>query len=308
MTPELVGDIGRAARLGGSQAQKGLEIMALLVLGGLARKSESTSGMDSIMNLLSPGNAPGAGGTAAQLLTTVLGPGVSSICKVAGGRLGFDVKPLLAATAPAILRVIGQVAGERKLNSADIAHSLQQEHKTVMADATPETRAMLTEVFRLGDEAERIRSRFSDAEWNTIRLSPLAVTLYVVTAAPSGVGAIAREVTAATESLRALVKVALPTSLVDLAFGSAEGEVEIPTGGDLDAGSQRTAMLRVIRAAAALAKEKCPIDHRSLGDTLTALARKVAEASKEGGFPGMGGTLVSEQEERAIAEIAAILA
>lgn len=312
MTPELVGSLGRVAHLGGPQAQKGLEIVGPLVLGSLARKSESVSGMDSIMRLLPQGTAPAAfGGTPeapAQLLTSVLGPGVSTISKAVGGRLGFDVKPLLVAAAPAILGLISRTAKEKKLNSADIAHSLQQAHASAMADAAPDAKAVLTEAFRLSDEADYLRARFSDVEWNTIRLSPLAATLYVVTAATSGVGAITREVTAATEGMRSLVKAALPTSLVDVAFGSAEGDVEIPSGGDLDTGSPRAAMLRSVRAAAAAVKEKSPVDYRSFGDTLTALGRKVAEASKEGGFLGIGGTLVSEQEERAIAEIASAVA
>jgi hypothetical protein len=40
---------------------------------------------------------------------------------------------------------------------------------------------------------------------------------------------------------------------------------------------------------------------------MVALSRKVAEASKEGGFLGFGGTLVSKEEEQAIAEIATAL-
>jgi hypothetical protein len=39
-----------------------------------------------------------------------------------------------------------------------------------------------------------------------------------------------------------------------------------------------------------------------------AVSRKVAEASKEGGFLGIGGTRVSQQEEQAIGEITAALA
>ena len=312
MTPELVSDIARAARLGGPQARKGLDIMGPMVLGSMARKSESSPGLASIMALLSPVNTPGDQvaeiAPPAEVLTAVLGPGASTLSKVIGGRLGFDVKPLLVAATPAILGAISQMAKQRRLDSADVAHSLQQEYASAMAEATPEIKAVLIEAFRLSDEAAVLRARFSDAEWNTIRLAPLAVTLYVVTASPSGIRSIDREITAATEGMRALVTVALPTSLVDVAFGSADGEVEIPTGGDLDTGSQRTAMLRSIRAAAGLVKEKCPIDHRSFGQTLTALARKVAEASKEGGFLGMGGTLVSEQEERAIAEITTTVA
>jgi hypothetical protein len=39
-----------------------------------------------------------------------------------------------------------------------------------------------------------------------------------------------------------------------------------------------------------------------------AVSRQVAEATKEGGFLGIGGTRVSEEEHQAIAEITAAVA
>jgi hypothetical protein len=62
-------------------------------------------------------------------------------------------------------------------------------------------------------------------------------------------------------------------------------------------------MLGVVQAAAAAVKAKSPVDAKAFGDTLVALSRKVAEASKEGGILGIGGTRVSKEEEQAIAEI-----
>ena len=139
MTPELVSDIARAARLGGPQARKGLDIMGPMVLGSMARKSESSPGLASIMALLSPVNTPGDQvaeiAPPAEVLTAVLGPGASTLSKVIGGRLGFDVKPLLVAATPAILGAISQMAKQRRLDSADVAHSLQQEYASAMAEA-----------------------------------------------------------------------------------------------------------------------------------------------------------------------------
>ncbi len=315
MTPDFVGDLGRVAGIGLPRAQKGLEIVGPLILGSLARKTASVAGMDSIMRLLPQGNgarfqdaiAGQEKSAPAGLLTSVMGPGISTISKAVGGRLGFDVTPLLSAAAPAMLGLIGATAREQKLNSVDIAQALQQQHTAAMADAAPDVRAVLTEAFQLGDKAERLRSTFTDGEWNAIRLSPVAVTLYVITAAPSGVGSTTREVSAAAEGMRSLVKAAMPTSLVDVAFGGIESGLEIPTGA-LDGNSPRSATLRAVQAAAAAVRAKSPVDFRSFGDTLVALSRKVAEASKEGGFLGMGGVVVSEEEERAITEIASAVA
>jgi hypothetical protein len=41
---------------------------------------------------------------------------------------------------------------------------------------------------------------------------------------------------------------------------------------------------------------------------MVALSRKVAEASKEGGFLGIGGTRVSKEEEQAIADVTSAVA
>ena len=40
---------------------------------------------------------------------------------------------------------------------------------------------------------------------------------------------------------------------------------------------------------------------------LASIARRVAEASKEGGFLNMGGTLVSNKEEEALQELTQVL-
>jgi hypothetical protein len=319
MTPDTVGELGKTIGLDTSQAQRGLDVVAPLVLGSLAQKSQTISGMDSIMRLLPEdtgagflGRILGGGGAqtpaSASLLTSVLGPGVSAIGKAMSGRLGFNVAPLLTAAAPAILGMISKTAKANKLNSADIATLLQQEHQRSMASAKPEVRAVLDEAFKLGTKAETLRATFTDDEWRKIRLAPMAVTLYVAGASPSGLTGLSKEVIAAGEGLKSLVKDALPTSLVDVAFGSFEGKLDLEQEGALDEKAPRTSILGVIKDATSAVKAKSPADARSFGDTLVALSRKVAEASKEGGFLGIGGTRVSAEEEQAIAAITTAVA
>jgi hypothetical protein len=98
----------------------------------------------------------------------------------------------------------------------------------------------------------------------------------------------------------------MPTSLVDVAFGSHEQKLE--WDGELDDKNARVKMLAVLREASAAVKAKSPVDAQSFSDALVTVSRKVAEASKEGGFLGIGGTRVSQQEEHAIAEVGAALA
>jgi hypothetical protein len=318
ITPDTIGKLGQAVGLDASQTQKGLDIVGPLVLGSLAQKSQTVTGMDSIMRLLPEdigsgflGRLLGAAGgpptpASASLLTSVLGPGLSSIGKALSGRLGFNVAPLIATAAPAILGMISKTAKENKLSSMDIASLLQQEHKTVMASAKPEVQAVLNEAFSLSNKAESLKSLFTDDEWKKIKLAPMAVTFYVVSASPSGIAGLSKEVLAAGEGMKSIVKEAQPTSLVDVAFGSFEGKLDEESG-VIDERSPRTSMLGVVKAAASAVKTKTPADTKAFGDTLVKLSRHVAEASKEGGFLGIGGTRVSAEEEHAIAEITAAL-
>jgi hypothetical protein len=293
-------------------------IIGPLVLGSLARKSEAIGGMDSIMRMLPDDSGTGLLGkvvsmagqpsalASASLLSGVLGPGVNTIGKALGGRLGFDATPLISLATPAILGLISTTAKEQKLNSADIAKALQTEHTATMAAAKPEVQAVLTEAFRLCDKASELKARFTDDEWKDIRLAPVAATFYVVSASPSGIAGVSKEVIAGGDALKELVKQAVPTSLVDVAFGSDEPKLE--WDGALDDTNARATMLGILRAAAAAVKGKSPVDSRAFSDTIVAVSRKVAEASKEGGFLGIGGTRVSQQEEQAIGEITAALA
>jgi hypothetical protein len=203
--------------------------------------------------------------------------------------------------------MIRSTAKEQKLNSADIAKLLQKEHTDVMQSAKPEVKAVLDEAFRLGDKAESLKATFSDDEWNEIQMAPVAATFHVVSASPSGAKGIAREVVAAGEALKGLVKDALPTSLVDVAFGSLAGKLPLDEKA-FEGPSPRDRALQLVKHAASAVKAKSPVDAKSFGDTLVALARKVAEASKEGGVFGIGGTLVSKEEEQAISAIAAAVA
>ena len=184
--------------------------------------------------------------------------------------------------APAILGVISSTAKEQKLNSADIAKTLQSEHTATMAAAKPEVQAVLQEAFQLSDKAERLKGTFTDEEWKKIRLAHGRHRSTWRARRRSGVSGLTKEVIAAGATrCRALVKDALPTSLVDVAFGSFEGKLDLEDG--LDEKSPRGSMLGVVQAAAAAVKAKSPVDARTFADTLVALSRKVAEASKEGG-------------------------
>ena len=61
------------------------------------------------------------------------------------------------------------------------------------------------------------------------------------------------------------------------------------------------------QVAALLVKKAKPDEAQGFNQWLVAVAQKVAEAAKEGGFLGFGGTQVSETEKTTVAQIAAAL-
>jgi hypothetical protein len=156
MSPDTIDHLSRLGGVDSAQATRGLEVVGPIVLGSLARKSETTGGMDAIMRML-PDDAGGhlidavrAAGQrfnvaeTANLLTGVLGPGVSTMGKALTSRLGFDVRPLMASATPALLALIGKTAKDQHLTSVDIARMLQAERSAVVASESPELNSLRT--------------------------------------------------------------------------------------------------------------------------------------------------------------------
>ena len=66
--------------------------------------------------------------------------------------------------------------------------------------------------------------------------------------------------------------------------------------------------LDIVKAGAASVASKSPAEAAAYKATILAVAKAAAEASKEGGFLGIGGTLVSKDEQAALDQLSAALA
>jgi hypothetical protein len=65
--------------------------------------------------------------------------------------------------------------------------------------------------------------------------------------------------------------------------------------------------LKELRETSAILDAKAPADAQAFKAFLNAIAKKVAEATKEGGFLGFGGVQVSDAEKATLAQIAEAL-
>jgi hypothetical protein len=285
-------------------------------MGSLNKTSSTPEGASSLMkmlpqdssnivgNLMSSITGGQGGGTAADLLNGVLGPGIGAISGTLSQKLGFDVKPLLTLAIPAILGLLGKKAKDDKLDATGVADLLKSETKAFAADpANKETAALVKDALKAGDQAGELRKQFSDAEWTKVRMAPVAALYRVASVSPSGGTGQAQELQAAMDVVSGTLKRVQPTSLIGAAFGVGLTQADL----DLLKGDApgRDRILRTIQDAVALVAARSPKDADAYRNMIVAVADNVAKAAKEGGFLGIGGTQVSREEAAAVAEITA---
>jgi hypothetical protein len=172
----------------------------------------------------------------------------------------------------------------------DISKAIQEAAKTT-ANATP--------------------TNFSADDLKTLRMAPMLVGMYVAMSSPSGLIGMAKEAGATTQSLMEAGKVASAGSLIGTLFaaGPQQGDQESMLNALKSAKNPdelKANLLSTFKGAVSILQKNSG-DASSYSNLLMSIATKVAEAAKEGGFLGVGGTLVSDDEKKALSEIAGAL-
>jgi hypothetical protein len=157
------------------------------------------------------------------------------------------------------------------------------------------------------------KTDFTPAEWNVIRRAPFTAGLLVVAASPSGPFGVIKEMLAVSTTLSDVKLRGASSGLVkavvaDLDTAEAR-EQSMPTELQAKTPDQlRAAALDACRQAAAIVEKKGePDEAQAFKGWLVSVGEKVAEAAKEGGFLGFGGTRVSEQETSALQDLTSAL-
>lgn len=162
------------------------------------------------------------------------------------------------------------------------------------------------------------REAYSDEEWAAIVAAPVAVIAAVIGASPSGPVAIMQEVGAAVKSFERAAEERRDNPLIAALLVSLKGRFESFMGKQGDAateqvdvielGRDRANALAACRAAREILDRKAPPDlSAELRSWLLQIATAVADAAPEGGFLGIGGEQVSEQERVTLAQLAEAL-
>jgi hypothetical protein len=320
-TPDNVGMIGKALGVDTSLVQQGLKVVGPTLLGSLAKTSSTPDGAASLAKLMPTDVGSGSdsdllgsvlksisgGGTSADMMQNVLGGGVNAISGTLSKSLGFDVGPLLKLGTPLLMGLIAKTAKTQKLDTSGVANMLQTESKAFAAD--PANAAITSQVqsaLKAGDEAAALRKTYTDAEWLKVRGAPLAAMYLVATASPSKGTDAAAELAAAAGAVTDSIKSVSPTSLIGTAFGGGLTQAEIDILKKDAPPADR--ILGTIKEGVALVRAKNPADAATYSAMVMNVAQKTAEAAKEGGFLGIGGTQVSKEEQAALDAIRAAVA
>ena len=137
------------------------------------------------------------------------------------------------------------------------------------------------------------QSDFGADEWKAVVGAPVAAGLFVTMADVSGPVGIAKEAMAVS---RAIADTATTASIGVVKaigeFAKAAGRLEAPPLPS-DKTAVKTALLDGVRQGAAAVAAKSPSEADGYKRFVLDVAKKSAEASKEGGFLGIGGTKVS---------------
>ncbi len=155
------------------------------------------------------------------------------------------------------------------------------------------------------------KADFTADEWSLLCKSPMLAGMVVVAASPSGPFGVIKEMVAMGK-LVAETKAKGGDGLISAVVNeitTREGiERAKPTEIQGKSPDQaRGYALDQLKQVAALLHQKAPGDATAFTQWLQEVAQRVASASKEGGFLGFGGTLVSEQEQAALRDTAAAL-
>ena len=158
------------------------------------------------------------------------------------------------------------------------------------------------------------KSNFTSDEWNVLLQGVIAAGIAITAAEPSGLWGLLKEgfaggavmAKAKTDpSTNALIKAVITD------FGAAEGSA---ARDGLKARFKQSkpaeikeACIATLRQAAAIVDAKAPGDAAAYKAWLQQISQHVAEASKEGGFLGIGGVPVSDAEKATLTEISSAL-
>jgi hypothetical protein len=152
------------------------------------------------------------------------------------------------------------------------------------------------------------KADFNVEEWDLLRTSPLMASILVVAASPSGPLGLIQESAAAGKMIVQTAQSAQTPLLKDLAEDLTQKmSIPKPPPGATPGQIQAAATEILKRTSDLLTQKATSEETAEIKQWLANVSQATAEATKEGGFLGFGGTLISDQEKTALATVRSAL-
>jgi hypothetical protein len=151
------------------------------------------------------------------------------------------------------------------------------------------------------------KSDYGAEEWKAITGAPVLSGLFITLADASGPVGIVKEAMAVGKAITDSAGAGNTPEIVKALAESvknAGGRPELPDVPKGDRATMKTDVLGRIMNAVTTIQAKSPAEADAFKGWLVSIAVNVALASKEGGFLGLGGTLVSKDEQDALKTLA----
>jgi hypothetical protein len=322
INPEIVSALGKALGADTAAINQGLAAAAPLLMGSMTKMATTPTGAESLLKMLPQdtgglmggfgsltsliSNLFSGGPTGNSMLSSLLGPGVNAIGASLTKALGFNVTPLLGMAAPALMGLVSKAVQADKLDSTGLADMLKRETAQFTGDpANGATMKLVNEALAAGDKAATAIGSYG-AEWSKVAAAPVAALMAVSSSDLDGPFDTMKEVKAAQAALLEATKAAPAGSILSAAFGGGLTQDALKSIRAM--AKDRDALTRLIADATAAVKQRSPGELEAFKATIRSIGKATAEAAKEGGIFGIGGTLVSDDEKTALAQIEAAMA
>jgi hypothetical protein len=157
------------------------------------------------------------------------------------------------------------------------------------------------------------KADFTAEEWEEIKRAPFMAGLAVVAASPSGPFGVVKEMFAVGRTLAEVKTQAASSDLVkalvaDLEAGGARAQSPPPELQGKSPDEIKSYAVESCRRIATIVDRKAkPEEAQGFKQWLVSVSQRVANAAREGGFLGFGGTQVSDQEASVIKELSTSL-
>jgi hypothetical protein len=153
------------------------------------------------------------------------------------------------------------------------------------------------------------KNDYSAEEWKAITGAPMAAGLFVSLSDASGPVGAAKEAFAVSKAIADSARGGDAPEIVKSLAESVKEGAGRPELSDLmsDPAKTRDKLIGTLKTAVDVVERKSPDEASAYKTWLASVATKVSEASKEGGFLGVGGTVVSTSEQEALDQLANVL-